>query len=163
MSWDTADTALFVSIAPLGQLFTCVMLILVLPLHIYPCHYFIIVIILSFHFILSYIPLSWYYPPTIHPAVRHPGIRRLPPRRTGRQAPRRAKPKPRRTFIVTPLEGAENEHSSGTRIVEILLSTRRHFSVLVTRIKPKHQENVIWCRRRTISLDFPLKYSIRPQ
>ena len=81
------------------------MLILVLPLYIYPCHYFIFVIILSFHFILSYIPLSWYYPPTIHPAVRHPGIRRLPPRRTGRQAPRRAKPKPRRTFIVTPLEG----------------------------------------------------------
>ena len=38
---------------------------------------------------------------------------------------------------------AENEHTSGTRIVEILLYTRRHFSVLVTRIKPKHQQNVI--------------------
>ena len=81
------------------------MLILVLPLYIYPYHYFII----SFYSIFHYLDIILLF---YNPLFRHSGARRLSPRWTGWEAPSRTKPSPSRTVVVAQIGAKIKPRSS---------------------------------------------------
>ena len=81
------------------------MLILALPLHIYPYHYFII----SFYSIFHYLDIILLF---YNPLCRHSGAWWLSHRRTGWEAPSRTKPRPSRTFVVAQIGAKIKPRSS---------------------------------------------------